>query len=69
VKKILPPLKQIKSGISIKSIQCRKYNSLVLIQKIDGLPTYVKPETIPKLIERGGHHTTKNKTDHKKQYL
>lgn len=51
--KIIPPLKQIKSGISFENIQCKKDNPFVLIQKIDGSPACVKPEIISKLIERG----------------
>ncbi len=47
----MPPLKQLKSGITIDDIQCRK--SMILILKYDGSPACVKPESIPKLIERG----------------
>jgi|CXWL01.1.fsa_nt_gi hypothetical protein len=50
-KKLLSPLKQFKSGISIEEIKCKE--SLVLVTKYDGSPACVKPETIPKLIERG----------------
>jgi len=46
------PLKQFKSGIPSDEIKCR--NTLILIQKYDGSPACVKPESIPKLIERGG---------------
>ncbi|QLH07132.1 hypothetical protein [Nitrosopumilus ureiphilus] len=45
------PLKQYKSGIAINEIQCQ--DNLVLIQKHDGSPACVKPETKQKLIERG----------------
>lgn len=45
------PLKQIGLGIPISEIKCR--NDLVLIQKYDGTPACVKPETKTKLIERG----------------
>jgi hypothetical protein len=45
------PLAQSKSGISIDDMQCN--DSLVLIQKHDGSPACVKPETKQKLIERG----------------
>ncbi len=44
------PLKQFKSGITIDEIQCR--DSLVLVTKHDGSPACVKPETIPRLMER-----------------
>jgi len=45
------PLKQFKSGILLDEIQCKE--SLILVVKHDGSPACVKPETIPKLIERG----------------
>ena len=44
------PLKQFKSGIPIKEIQCKE--SLVLVTKHDGSPACVTTETIPELIER-----------------
>ncbi len=48
----LSPLKQFKTGIETKDIQCKK--SLELIVKItNGHPACVKPETKQKLIERG----------------
>ncbi|MFB5606189.1 MAG: hypothetical protein ACE5R7_07870, partial [Nitrosarchaeum sp.] len=47
----LSPLKQFKSGIPINQIQCK--DSLFLIQKYDGSPACVKPETAPKLMQRG----------------
>jgi hypothetical protein len=50
------PLKQIKSGITIEEIQCN--DSLVLLQKYDGTPACVTPETKEKLIERGWVKTT-----------
>ena len=51
-----PPLKQFKSGISLDDIQCK--DNLVLIQKHDGSPACVKPETKIKLVERGWVKTT-----------
>jgi len=50
-KKILSPIKQIKQGINFEDIKCK--NELQLIFKIDDFPACVKPESIPKLIERG----------------
>ena len=49
--KIWTPIKQHNFGISNKEIQCRE--NLVLIQKYDGSPACVKPDSIPKLTERG----------------
>jgi len=46
----LAPLKQFKSGISIDEIQCKE--NLVLIQKYDDSPACVKPESVPKLVQR-----------------
>lgn len=46
----ITPLKQIKTGILAKDVRCKI--SLVLIQKHDGTPVCVKPETKTKLIER-----------------
>ncbi len=48
---MLSPLKQFKSGILIDKIQCK--DNLVLLQKYDGSPACVTPETKTKLIERG----------------
>ena len=46
------PLKQFKSGVTMDQIQCRK--ALVLMSKHDdGSPACVKPESIPKLVQRG----------------
>lgn len=55
----LSPLKQFKSGILVEEIQCR--NELILIQKQDGSPACVKPETKQKLIERGWAQDIYNK--------
>ena len=49
--KFLSPLRQIESGIAFDEIHCGI--ELVLVQKYDGSPACVKPESIPKLIERG----------------
>ena len=46
-----PPLKQLKLGVPIDEIQCNE--DLVLLQKHDGFPACVKPETKRILIERG----------------
>ncbi|SRR3989344_1047547 len=46
----ISPLTQFEVGIPFDEIQCK--DSLVLIQKYDGSPACVKPETVPKLIER-----------------
>lgn len=45
------PKKQFRDGIPSDEIKCRE--SLILIQKYDGSPACVKPESISKLIERG----------------
>ena len=45
----ISPLKQFKSGIPFNEIQCK--DDLVLIQKYDGSPACVIPETAQKLIE------------------
>jgi len=47
----IPPLKQIKLGISHSKITCNE--GLELIFKRDNSPACVKPETAEKLIERG----------------
>jgi len=44
------PLKQIKDGINIEDVKCRE--TFQLIFKYDDSPACVKPESIPKLIER-----------------
>ena len=46
------PLKQIKAGVSINKIQCNDNLQLILKTR-DNSPACVKPETAPKLIERG----------------
>ena len=48
---LLSPLKQIQSGIRLDKIHCKE--NLELIQKYDGSPACVKPETKEKLILRG----------------
>lgn len=53
----LPPLKQIQSGIQFDEIRCKQ--NLVLIQKYDGTPACVTPETKEKLVERGWIVNTK----------
>ncbi|MGD8431855.1 MAG: hypothetical protein PVG23_04690 [Nitrosopumilaceae archaeon] len=45
------PLKQFLLGIPVEEILCKE--NLVLIQKYNGSPVCVKPETKEKLIERG----------------
>ena len=47
----MSPLKQFKKDHQIDNIQCKE--SLVIIEKYNGSPACVKPESIPKLIERG----------------
>ena len=47
----LSPLKQFESGILVNDIQCR--DSLVLLKRYDGSPACVKPESSPKLENRG----------------
>jgi len=47
----ISPLKQIKSGVALFDLKCNE--GLTLIQKYDGAPACVKPETKIKLIERG----------------
>src|SRR5437867_684536 len=46
------PLKQFKSGIAIKDIQC-KQDLLLVIRSGDGSPVCVKPDTAQKLVQRG----------------
>ncbi len=48
----VPPLDQFWSGIASKDIQCKEELQLV-IKSEDGSPACVKPDTAPKLIERG----------------
>ena len=50
-KEAIPPLKQLRLGVDLKSVQCK--DDLVLILKSDNHPACVKPETKIKLIERG----------------
>lgn len=46
------PLKQIKSGLFLDEIKCKEHLELIL--RHDGItPTCIKPESIPKLVERG----------------
>lgn len=47
----LPPHKQKKNGMGIEFIKCN--DGLVFVQKNDGSPSCVKPETKERLIERG----------------
>ena len=54
--KIQSPLKQFNLGISVDKIKCK--DNLVLIQKYDGSPACVKPESILNLIERGWAQNT-----------
>jgi hypothetical protein len=49
--KLLPPLKQFKSGVPVDEIQCKE--NLVLIQKYDVSTACVTESTKLKLIERG----------------
>ncbi len=44
------PLKQLDLGIPYSEIQCR--DALILVTKQDGSPACIKPETIPRLMER-----------------
>lgn len=47
-----PPLKQVSSGILTENVTCKE--ELQIIFKVtDNSPACVKPESIPKLIERG----------------
>lgn len=49
---ILPPLKQIKLGISIQDIKCKESHSLVIKQR-DGSPACVKPTSVQRLYDLG----------------
>lgn len=49
--RLVSPLKQFNSGISLNEIQCK--NDLVLVQKYDNTAACVKKQTKIKLIERG----------------
>ncbi|MCV0391954.1 MAG: hypothetical protein K5790_01525 [Nitrosopumilus sp.] len=49
--KIYPPLKQDHVGIATENIQCK--DELLLLQKYDGSPACVKPESINILVHRG----------------
>jgi hypothetical protein len=53
---ILTPLVQLEFGANPNEIKCKE--NLVLIQKYDGTPACVTPETKEKLIERGWVKTT-----------
>ena len=48
--KLLPPLKQVQSGVPVGDIQCN--DDLILIQKYNGSPACVALETVEKLIQR-----------------
>jgi hypothetical protein len=50
--RVLPPLQQLKSGITIDKIQCRE-NLQLIIKTSNENPICVKPATKEKLIERG----------------
>ena len=52
----LSPKNQIKMGVDLLKIDCN--DDLVLIQKYDGSPACIKPESILKLIERGWAQNT-----------
>lgn len=47
----LPPLDQIQHGMKSTSVKCNE--GLILLQKYDGTPACVTPETKSKLVERG----------------
>lgn len=49
-KETLPPLKQFKAGIPLDEIKCRE--SLILVQKYNGLPACVKYDSAVKLNSR-----------------
>ncbi len=48
---LLSPLKQSKMGMSYSEITC--VGDLALVQKYDSSPACVKPESVPKLTQRG----------------
>lgn len=50
-REFLSPLKQIKSGVATDKIWCNE--GLKLIYKHNQMPACVRPESIPKLAERG----------------
>ena len=50
--RVLPPLQQFRSGITIDKIQCKEGLQLVMKTSNDS-PVCVKPDTKEKLIERG----------------
>lgn len=52
IESIDTPLKQFRSGVSIEEIKCKEGLHLVM-KKTNGNPACLRPETIPKLIERG----------------
>jgi hypothetical protein len=49
---VLPetPLKQFKAGIVAENVKCKE--SLILVTKYGGSPACMKPETVPKIVER-----------------
>ena len=49
-KKYMSPLDQTDHGMKPNSVKCNE--GLILIQKYNGSPACVKPETIPRLMER-----------------
>jgi hypothetical protein len=46
-----PPLAQFERGVNTNDVKCNQ--RLELILRYDGFPACVKPESIPKLVERG----------------
>jgi len=46
------PLKQVNAGIEPQNVQCQDPNK-TLVLKMDGSPACMKPESVPKLIDRG----------------
>ena len=48
---IFPPLKQTQNGVEPQNVLCKEHLELVLHPS--GSTSCVKPESIPKLIERG----------------
>lgn len=50
--KTLSPLKQFEAGIKLDDIWCKE-NFVLVIKSTNGKPACIRPETVPKIIERG----------------
>jgi hypothetical protein len=51
VKKILPPLQQIESGVALDEIKCN--SGLIIVKRISSDPACIKPSSVYSLFNRG----------------